>query len=81
MKTLARLLAFPPLLMLKAYRLLISPMLPAACRFEPTCSCYAQEAITRHGVVKGGMLATKRILRCHPWSESGYDPVPDHKRL
>ena len=58
------------------YRHYISPMLPAMCRFTPTCSQYAMEAIKRHGPFKGLWLAVKRILRCHPWGGSGYDPVP-----
>lgn len=59
------------------YRLAISPWLGRACRFEPTCSAYAQDAIRRHGPSRGGWLALKRLLRCHPWGGSGYDPVPD----
>jgi uncharacterized protein len=59
-----------------AYQLLISPILPASCRFEPSCSHYAQEAIATHGVLRGLALALRRILRCHPWGGSGYDPVP-----
>ena len=58
------------------YRRSISPMLPAACRFTPTCSEYALEALRRHGAIKGTWLAIKRICRCHPWGGSGYDPVP-----
>ncbi len=58
------------------YRLCISPLLPPSCRFTPTCSQYAVEAIKKHGPFKGGKLAIRRILRCHPWGGSGYDPVP-----
>ncbi|MDB5263547.1 MAG: hypothetical protein JWQ14_2830 [Adhaeribacter sp.] len=58
------------------YRSIISPLTPASCRFTPTCSQYAADAITRHGPFKGGWLAIKRIGRCHPWGGSGYDPVP-----
>lgn len=58
------------------YRLCISPMFPPACRFTPTCSQYALEALRKHGPVKGIWLALKRICRCHPWGGSGYDPVP-----
>lgn len=58
------------------YRTCISPLLPPACRYTPTCSQYAQEAIRKYGPFKGGWLAFKRILRCHPWGGSGYDPVP-----
>ena len=60
------------------YRLAISPWLGRACRFEPSCSAYAQEAITVHGPIKGGWLAVRRLVRCHPWGGSGYDPVPKH---
>lgn len=58
------------------YRACISPLLPPACRYTPTCSQYAQEAIKKYGPFKGGWLALKRILRCHPFGGSGYDPVP-----
>ena len=58
------------------YRTCISPLTPPACRYTPTCSQYAQEAIRKYGPFKGGWLALKRILRCHPWGGSGYDPVP-----
>ena len=58
------------------YRLAISPFLPARCRFVPTCSAYAAEAVRRHGALRGGILALKRLLRCHPWGGYGYDPVP-----
>ena len=59
------------------YRRCISPLTPPSCRFTPTCSAYAVEAIRRHGPFKGFYLAAKRLLRCHPWGGSGYDPVPD----
>lgn len=58
------------------YQRCISPFTPAACRFTPTCSQYAREAIAKHGPFKGFYLALRRILRCHPWGGSGYDPVP-----
>ena len=58
------------------YRTCISPLTPPACRYTPTCSQYAQEAIKKYGPFKGGWLALKRILRCHPFGGSGYDPVP-----
>ena len=58
------------------YRACISPLTPPACRYTPTCSQYAQEAIKKYGAFKGGWLALKRILRCHPFGGSGYDPVP-----
>jgi len=61
---------------LRAYQLLISPLLPPACRFLPTCSEYAAEAVGRHGAGRGTLLALQRLVRCHPWGGSGYDPVP-----
>ncbi|MDR2130833.1 MAG: membrane protein insertion efficiency factor YidD [Odoribacteraceae bacterium] len=64
------------LLPIKFYRYVISPWLPPACRYTPTCSRYAMEALQKHGPIKGSWLALKRILRCHPWGGSGYDPVP-----
>jgi len=60
-----------------AYRRWISPALPARCRFYPSCSAYAMEAITRHGALRGTALAVWRLLRCHPFHPGGYDPVPD----
>ncbi len=61
-----------------AYQLLISPLLLPSCRFEPSCSHYAQEAIAEHGARRGIVLTLKRLARCHPWGGSGYDPVPPH---
>jgi putative membrane protein insertion efficiency factor len=55
-------------------------MFPPACRFEPSCSRYASEAVETHGVLLGGWLAARRLLRCHPWSDAGVDPVPDSPR-
>ena len=62
--------------LIRLYQLLISPLLGVNCRFEPSCSHYAQEAIAAHGVVRGLRLAGYRLLRCHPWGGSGFDPVP-----
>lgn len=73
MKTLlTALFVFP----IKLYRKFISPMLPPSCRFYPTCSAYTMEAIEKHGPVHGTWLGIKRISRCHPWNDGGYDPVP-----
>ena len=64
------------LLLVKFYRGFISPLLPPSCRYVPTCSEYALIAIGKYGAMKGGWLSLKRILRCHPFHEGGYDPVP-----
>jgi putative membrane protein insertion efficiency factor len=64
------------LIIIRLYQSLISPLTPASCRFTPTCSQYAAEAVLKHGPFRGGWLALKRIARCHPWGGSGYDPVP-----
>jgi putative membrane protein insertion efficiency factor len=64
------------LAIIKAYKTLLSPILPPSCRYLPTCSDYAAQAIQKHGPFKGGWLAFKRIMRCHPWGGHGYDPVP-----
>jgi putative membrane protein insertion efficiency factor len=69
---LARLL----ILLIRGYQVTISPLLPPACRYNPTCSQYAAEALQRHGAMKGSWLATRRILKCHPLRAGGYDPVP-----
>jgi putative membrane protein insertion efficiency factor len=61
---------------IRAYQLLISPVLPPSCRYYPSCSQYAAEAVERHGPWHGLLLAAGRLLRCHPWGGSGYDPVP-----
>jgi putative membrane protein insertion efficiency factor len=68
----ARLLALP----VRAYRLVLSPWLGQSCRYQPTCSAYALEALERHGALRGGWLALRRILSCQPWGGAGYDPVP-----
>lgn len=60
----------------RGYRLLLSPWLGSACRFEPTCSAYALEALQRHGAAAGAYMTTARLLRCHPWCAGGHDPVP-----
>jgi putative membrane protein insertion efficiency factor len=64
------------LVVVRAYRWAISPVLPPACRFHPSCSSYAEEALQRHGVFRGGWLAARRVCRCGPWRAGGYDPVP-----
>jgi putative membrane protein insertion efficiency factor len=64
------------LLLIRFYRAGISPYLAPACRFTPSCSAYAEEAIQRHGATRGSWLAARRLLRCHPWGGTGHDPVP-----
>jgi putative membrane protein insertion efficiency factor len=64
------------LYLIRFYRAAISPMLPPACRYTPSCSAYAEEAVQVHGAWRGGWLAVRRLLRCHPFGGSGYDPVP-----
>jgi len=66
--------------LIRLYQICISPFKTPCCRFYPTCSAYAREAFLLHGVVKGAMLSLRRILRCHPWGGSGYDPVPKPKK-
>lgn len=61
---------------IKLYKIVISPILPCACRYTPTCSEYASEALKNHGIFRGGYLSIKRILSCNPWGKHGYDPVP-----
>jgi putative membrane protein insertion efficiency factor len=63
---------------IRAYQLLLAPVLPPSCRYYPSCSHYAVEAIARHGPWRGAWLGVRRLLRCHPWGGSGYDPVPLH---
>jgi len=72
-KVIFRKIATAPILF---YQYAISPLLPSSCRYTPTCSEYSKQALLKHGVLKGGKLAIKRIASCHPWGGSGYDPVP-----
>jgi len=74
MTLLARLLSLP----VRGYRLIFSPWVGFNCRYQPTCSAYALEALEKHGGMKGGWLAARRIARCHPWGGSGIDNVPDN---
>lgn len=63
--------------LVRGYQILVSPILPASCRFFPSCSAYAIEALAKHGAVKGTYLAAHRVCRCHPWNDGGFDPVPE----
>ena len=74
--TIKRIVSLPFLALIAIYRMAVSPLLPPSCRFYPTCSAYASEAIEKYGPFKGCFLAIKRILRCHPMNPGGYDPVP-----
>ena len=67
--------------LLTGYRFAISPLYGQVCRYHPTCSAYALEAVSTHGAARGSWLATRRILRCHPWALGGYDPVPPHVEM
>tara|TARA_B100000809_G_scaffold110921_1_gene109470 strand:+ start:5628 stop:5894 length:267 start_codon:yes stop_codon:yes gene_type:complete len=72
-----KIIRFPFVALVRLYQVLISPYTPASCRYQPTCSHYTIEALEKHGLLKGGKLAIKRICSCHPWGGSGYDPVPE----
>ena len=80
LRVLGRLLAWPLLGLVALYRVAISPWLGANCRFEPSCSEYAMQALRVHGAFRGTWLTIRRIGRCHPWGGSGYDPVPDKEQ-
>ena len=73
--------SFPFILVIRIYQLLISPILPSSCRYQPTCSQYTLEALKAHGLFIGGWLGLKRILSCHPWGGSGFDPVPTKEEM
>jgi len=67
-------------LVVRGYRFFLSPLLPPSCRFHPSCSEYAEEALARHGALRGGWLTVRRVCRCAPWHAGGYDPVPGARR-
>ena len=75
----SKIIIFPFVLLVRFYQLVISPLMPATCRYTPSCSAYMIEALKIHGLFYGGFLGIKRILSCHPWGKSGYDPVPEKK--
>lgn len=70
----------PFIFLVRIYQVIISPLLPSTCRYQPTCSHYTVEALQTHGLWKGGKLSLKRILSCHPWGGSGFDPVPEKSK-
>ena len=72
-------LLLPIILSIRIYQWFVSPLLPTTCRFLPSCSHYSIEALLVHGAIRGSSLSIKRICRCHPWGDSGYDPVPESK--
>ena len=76
LRTIRKALSLPFIFLVRFYQICISPLKPPTCRFTPTCSQYAIEALRKYGPIKGLYLAIKRIIRCHPWGGSGYDPVP-----
>ena len=65
--------------LIRLYQILLSPFWGSQCRFHPTCSCYAIDALNKHGAIKGGAMAIYRIFRCNPWAKGGFDPVPEKK--
>ncbi|MBO7198816.1 MAG: membrane protein insertion efficiency factor YidD [Alistipes sp.] len=76
LKACKRIAIWPLVMLVRLYQVCISPLKPPCCRFTPTCSAYAIQALRKHGPIKGSLLAIWRILRCNPWGGSGYDPVP-----
>lgn len=81
MSSFQKILILPFVGLVRLYQLTISPWLGSNCRFHPTCSQYMLESLRTHGLIKGLYLGTKRILRCHPWGGSGFDPVPKKEKL
>jgi putative membrane protein insertion efficiency factor len=80
MKLVNRILIFPIVLLVKVYQIIISPLFPSVCRFQPTCSHYMIESVRVWGPIKGLYLGIKRILSCHPWGGHGHDPVPPRNK-
>jgi putative membrane protein insertion efficiency factor len=76
---LKKILIAPILVLIYFYKIVLSPLMPSSCRFQPTCSSYFIEALKIHGPFKGTYLGINRIARCHPWGKNGYDPVPEKK--
>ena len=80
MKRITQIIAIPFIWIVRFYQVAISPYTPATCRYTPTCSHYTIEALQKHGILRGGWLALKRIFSCNPWGGQGYDPVPENNR-
>lgn len=80
-RSLSKIIALPFIWLVRFYQIAISPYTPSSCRYTPTCSSYTVEALKKHGLIRGGWLAAKRIGSCHPWGGSGYDPVPEKDDL
>ena len=67
---------YPILLIIKIYQTVLSPILPSTCKYSPTCSEYTKQSLIKFGLIKGGMISIKRIIKCNPWGGNGYDPIP-----
>ena len=67
---------YPILLIIKIYQTVLSPILPSTCRYSPTCSEYTKQSLIKFGLIKGGMISIKRMIKCNPWGGNGYDPIP-----
>lgn len=81
MSIISKILAFPFIILVKFYKIFISPFLGSNCRYTPTCSSYAIDALKKHGIFYGGWLSIKRIVSCNPWGGHGHDPVPNKKTI
>ncbi|MBT3561728.1 membrane protein insertion efficiency factor YidD [Flavobacteriaceae bacterium] len=71
-----KIVLYPILLLIKIYQTILSPILPSTCRYSPTCSEYTKQSLIKFGLIKGGLISIKRIIKCNPWGGNGYDPIP-----
>ena len=71
-----KIVLYPILLLIKIYQTILSPILPSSCRYSPTCSEYTKQSLIKFGLIKGGLISIKRIIKCNPWGGNGYDPIP-----
>ncbi|MDA7708134.1 membrane protein insertion efficiency factor YidD [Flavobacteriaceae bacterium] len=71
-----KIVLYPILLLIKIYQAILSPILPSSCRYSPTCSEYTKQSLIKFGLIKGGLISIKRIIKCNPWGGNGYDPIP-----